>query len=164
MMSTRPPSASAFMAVTSICDPTPSYETSTPRGYSAASTAATSSAVWSMTRCAPRLRTSSALRAAGPRSESRARAAPPRHAPPPQVATTCAPAATATCTAKWPVPPAAAVTSTTSPACTRAVARNEAAAVTPLMVHATASGVAAGTRQQDAAGASTNSEKAPCSA
>jgi hypothetical protein len=69
--------------------------------------------------------------------------------------------ATASCTAKWPVPPAAAVTSTVSPSCTRAVARSDAAAVTPLIVHATAPGVAAGTRQHMAALGTTYSEKAP---
>jgi hypothetical protein len=64
MMSSLPPSACAFMAVASMAPPTPSYTTSTPRGYSAVSTAATSSRVWSITRCAPSERTSSALRSA----------------------------------------------------------------------------------------------------
>jgi hypothetical protein len=61
----------------------------------------------------------------------------------PATATTRAPASCASCTAKCPVPPAAAVTSTTSPGCTLAVCSSAAAAVTADRVNATASGVAA---------------------
>jgi hypothetical protein len=78
----------------------------------------------------------------------------------PTTATTLQPASLASCTAKCPVPPAAAVTATVSPACMPPVPCRAAQAVTPDRTSATASGVAAGTGVHMAALAMAYSEKA----